>query len=220
MEWLGEARDKVDPKLPTVLVGHLHVAGAGLSHSLYRITEQDDVVFDTGFRPSWVQYVALGHVHKQQALRGLRDVWYAGSLDRLDFGERDDAKGVMLVEFGPAGLAGDPEPLPLPATPMHRLVIADPAAELPGLAACLPDRDVAIVHVTVSHLPGGPSRDEIMRAIRGTFPRYTEVKWAKFERAADNGRPEEIKPAADYRATVREFLARVRLENRNERGRS
>src|SRR5262249_22786815 len=37
-DWLNEAKTKVDPKLPTVLVGHLHVAGAGLSHSLYRIS--------------------------------------------------------------------------------------------------------------------------------------------------------------------------------------
>jgi exonuclease SbcD len=176
---------------------------------LYRITEQDDVVFDTGFRPNWVQYVALGHIHKQQALRGLRDVWYAGSLDRLDFSERDDQKGVVLVELNRTGLACDPVPLPLPATPMHRLMIADPAAELPGLAARVLDQKTAIVHVTVGHLPGGPSRQEITRAIQGTFPRYTEIVWTKPEAAANNGQPKAIKPAADYRATVREFLART-----------
>ena len=217
VDWLGEARDQVDPRLPTVLVGHLHVAGAGLSHCLYRITEQDDVVFDTGFRPSWVQYVALGHVHKQQAIRGLRDVWYAGSLDRLDFGERDDQKGLVIVELDPTGLVRDPEPIPIPATPMHRLVITDPAAELPGLAARVPDRDMAIIHVTVTHVPGGPSPGEIIRAIRGTFPRYTEVKWVKPEGATGNGRLGGIKPGVDYRATVREFLTSVPLKTDGDR---
>jgi exonuclease SbcD len=209
VEWLGEAKGKIEPKLPTVFVGHLHVAGAGLTHTLYKITEQDDVVFDTGFKPNWTQFVALGHIHKQQALSGLRDVWYAGSLDRLHFDERDDEKGVLLVELGPSGLTRDPQPLLLPATPMHRLVIANPATELPGLATRVPDPKAALVHVTVSHLPGGPTREEITRAIRGAFPRHTEIVWTRPEGTERGGRSLGIKPAADYRATVREYLARA-----------
>lgn len=208
VEWLGEAKAKIDPKVPTVFVGHLHVAGAGLSHTLYGITEQDDVVFDTGFRPNWVQFVALGHVHKRQALNGLRDVWYAGSLDRLHFDERDDEKGVVLVELGPGGLARDPEPISLPATPMHKVLISDPAAELPGLEALVPDPTAALVHVTVSNVPGGPTREEIIRAVRAAFPRHADIVWVKPEGTAGGGRGLGIKPAADYRATVREFLAR------------
>ena len=208
VEWLGEAKEKIDPKIPTVFVGHLHVVGAGLSHTLYRITEQDDVVFDTGFRPNWVQFAALGHVHKQQVLSGLQDVWYAGSLDRLHFDERDDEKGVVLVELDPSGLFRDPQPLLLPATAMHKVVISDPAAELPGLAARLPDQKAALVHVTVSHLPGGPTREEITRAIRSAFPRHADIVWTKPEGTASGGKGLGIKPAADYRATVREFLAR------------
>jgi exonuclease SbcD len=208
VEWLGEAKGKIDVKVPTVFVGHLHVAGAGLSHTLYQMTEQDDVVFDTGFRPNWVQFVALGHVHKQQALSGLRDVWYAGSLDRLHFGERDDEKGVVLVELGPGGLVRDPEPLLLSATPMHKVLISDPATELPGLADRLSEQKTALVHVTVNHLPGGPTREEITRAIRGAFPRHADIVWTKPEAVAGGGKCRGIKPAADYRATVREFLAR------------
>ncbi len=206
VEWLGDAKGKIDPKVPTVFVGHLHVAGAGLSHTLYRITEQDDVVFDTGFRPNWAQFVALGHIHKQQALSGLPDVWYAGSLDRLHFDERDDEKGVVLVELGPNGLTRDPEPLLLPATPMHKMVISDPAAELPGLIHRYTDRETALVHVTVTRVPSGPSLEEITRAIRIAFPRYTHIEPVRPETAG--GRSGGIKPSADYRATVREFLAR------------
>jgi exonuclease SbcD len=208
VEWLAEAKGKIDPKVPTVLVGHLHVTGAGLSHTLYQMTEQDDVVFDTGFRPSWVQFVALGHIHRQQALGGLRDVWYAGSLDRLHFDERDDEKGVVLVEVGPGGLVRDPAPIALAATPMHKVAISDPAGELDGLAGRLADPEAALVHVSACHLPGGPTRDEITRVVRGAFPRHTEIVWTKPEATADGGRSVGIKPAADYRATVREFLAR------------
>src|SRR5262249_38286758 len=167
-----------------------------------------DVVFVTGFRTNWVQCVGLGHVHKQQSLSGLRDMWYAGSLDRLHFDERDDGKGVVLVELGPGGLVRDPEPISLPATPMHKVLISDPAAELHGLAARVPDPTTALVHVTVSHVPGGPTREEIIRAVRAAFPRHADIVWTKPEGTVGGGRGLGIKPAADYRATVRELLAR------------
>ena len=66
---------------------------------------------------------------------------------------------------------------------------------------------MALVHVTVSHLPGGPTREEITRAIRGAFPRHADIVWTKPEGTV-GGKCPGIKPAADYRATVREFLAR------------
>lgn len=209
--WLADARAEVEAKLPTVLVGHLHVAGAGLSHALYRITEADDVVFDHGFRPNWVHYAALGHIHKPQALGGLPTVRYSGSLDRLDFGERDDDKGVVLVEVGPAGVVGEPTWLPIAPTPMHRVELAGTAGELDGLAGMVPDGDrwTALVRVVTTLVPGGPTRDEVVRAVRSTFPRYTEVTWARPDGGpAAEGSPEVLRPAADHRATVREYLAR------------
>jgi exonuclease SbcD len=205
VEWLGEAKQKIDPKVPTVLVGHLHVAGAGLSHTLYQMTEKDDVVFDTGFRPNWVQYVALGHVHKRQALGGLRDMWYAGSLDRLHFDERNDEKGVVLVELGPGGLVRDPEPLSIPPTPMYKVIISDPATELPAIAAHV-DRETALFHVTAACVPGGPSWAEITKAVRAAFPRHTHLDRERSERA-ERMAP-GIKRDPDYRVTVRQFLAR------------
>jgi exonuclease SbcD len=208
VEWLnGDAQSKLDPKLPTVLVGHLHITGAGLSHSLYRLTERDDVVFETGVRPAWAQYVALGHIHKQQALAGFADVWYSGSLDRLDFGERDDDKGVVMVEIDETGLRGEPVPLPLPATPMVRVVIDDAADELPTLAERVPDPMSSLVHVTARFRPGGPTRDEITRAVRVTFPRLIELAWERPDpHTAD--RPTSVCTATDYRATVRDYLSR------------
>jgi DNA repair protein SbcD/Mre11 len=209
--WLNEdAKERFDPKLPTVLVGHLHVAGAGLSHTLFKITEQDDVVFDTGHLGlNRAQYAALGHIHKPQSLTGLPHVRYAGSLDRLHFDERNDEKEVVLVELGPKGLLHEPQPLPIPATPMHRLTITDPGAELPGLADRVTDRETALVHVTVTHVPGGPTRDAIIRAIRTTFPRHTDVVWTKAEAGDGAGRTGGMTPGADYRDTVRRFLART-----------
>lgn len=201
-----------DPKLPTVLVGHLHVTGAGLTHSLYRLTEADDVVFDGGFRPGWVQYVALGHIHKRQALGGSRDVWYSGSLDRLDFGERDDDKGVVVVDVGRHGLVGEPQPLPLPVptTPMYRVELTGTPDELDGLAGRVPEveRWTALVQVTAAYAPGGPTRDEITRAVRQAFPRLVDLSWTRPEPAAGGSAGcGVVRPTADHRATVRDYLS-------------
>jgi exonuclease SbcD len=51
-----------------------------------------------------VDFVALGHIHKQQALHyASPPVVYAGSIDRVDFGEQDEAKGWVYVEIAEKG---------------------------------------------------------------------------------------------------------------------
>jgi exonuclease SbcD len=46
-------------------------------------------------------YVALGHIHKQQVLATDPPVVYAGSLERLDFSEEEDEKGFYVIGIEP-----------------------------------------------------------------------------------------------------------------------
>jgi exonuclease SbcD len=103
---------RFDPRLPTVLVAHVNVAGAEVG-SLFRISEAEDVVFDDQTLPDTFAYVALGHVHKAQALGGHGHVRYCGSVERMDLGERNDRKGVVAFELGAGGLVGSLATLPL-----------------------------------------------------------------------------------------------------------
>jgi DNA repair protein SbcD/Mre11 len=50
-------------------------------------------------------------------------VRYSGSIERMDLGERDDEKGVVLIDLGPDGIQGEPWTLPLEATPVYEVSI-------------------------------------------------------------------------------------------------
>lgn len=195
-----------DSRLPTVLIAHLHVRSAEV-HSLYRMTEREDIVFDLAdLNPDWA-YVALGHIHKPQAIQGRENIRYCGSLDRLDFGEKHEDHGVLVVEIGKSGLARPPERVPIRATPFHRITLTDPEAELPALAERFPDRATAIVSVAVDGAAAGPSRDEITRQLKRIFPRLYGIDWSQqpHDQSAERS---EFSPQADLSSNVRRYLAK------------
>lgn len=200
-EGIRKQAAKLDPTLPTVMAAHLHVRGSEM-HSLYKMTERDDILFDfADLNPGWA-YVALGHIHKPQALGGADHVRYPGSLDRLDFGDAHDDHGVLLLDIdGPNAVT--PTRLKIPGTPFHSIDIADAEAELPTLAEKYPDAATAIVRVTVTS-PGGLSRDEVVRKLRQLFPRWHDVRWAA-DPAADDA-PAAFTPRAGFETTVRDYL--------------
>jgi exonuclease SbcD len=201
-EWVQGVSSKpgFDPSLPTVLAAHLHVRGAEL-HTLYKMTDRDDVLFDfADLNPMWA-YVALGHIHKPQMLGGAANVHYPGSLDRLDFAESHDP-GVLLVDIVGANTVVH-DPLPIPATPFHTIELSDPEAELPTLAEKYPDHATAIVRVVVAPPAGGTSRDEIGRQVRKLFPRLHDLRWADIA-APDVATPFAVR--SGFETTVRDYL--------------
>ena len=206
-EWLQKASNEkpFDASLHTVLVGHLHVRGAEV-HTVYKMNAGDDVQFDLAeLNPMWA-YVALGHIHKPQMVNGQAHVRYPGSLDRLDFGETHEEHGVLLLEIGKSGLIGEPQHLPIPATPFHTISLTDLEAQLPGLAELYPDRETAIVRVHIAPQTTTLSRDEVNRQLKRIFPRLHELKWLESEMEMTG----EIGPRIDARAgletAVREYL--------------
>ncbi len=163
---------EIDPRLPAVLCAHAHVRGASM-HNLYRISEQEDVVFEeqdivTG-AGGWA-YAAYGHIHKPQALCGTTHVRYSGSIERLDLAEQHDDKSAVLVEIGDRGRLGEPALLPLSATPIYKLEIHDPDTELEGLAERYPQAQRALTYYRVHYQPGRHNREEIRRQMERVFP--------------------------------------------------
>lgn len=99
---LRQQAEALDPDLPALVVGHAHVFGAKVGAERL-LTMGSDPMYDLPtFDLPHVDYVALGHIHKHQALAYATPVVYAGSIDRVDFGEEHEDKGFVLVELDPA----------------------------------------------------------------------------------------------------------------------
>jgi DNA repair protein SbcD/Mre11 len=98
--------EALDPNLPAIVVGHAHLFGAKIGAERL-LSMGGDPMYDlqTFDLPS-IDYVGLGHIHKHQVLNYTApQVVYAGSIDRVDFGEQDEAKGWVLVEIAEKGRA-------------------------------------------------------------------------------------------------------------------
>jgi DNA repair exonuclease SbcCD nuclease subunit len=208
---LPDNRNRYDETARTVLVAHLGVVGADLSRGLFKLTEKEDILLDDGNVPTWPDYVALGHIHKPQCLKGLPHIRYPGSLDRLDFGERDDEqaapRGVVLVEIGPTGRRGEPEVLKLPPTPMYDVQLVGDTLSEAELRAQYPEAKQALARITVQYRVGVDSRDAIDRKVRALFPRFTHIDWWEVGRMSDPG-GHALRTRTDFPGTVRAYLER------------
>jgi exonuclease SbcD len=96
---LNRLTEELDPEFPAVLVGHFSVSNAVYgSERGMAIGADAEVSIQDLANPAW-DYVALGHIHYRQCLHEEPPVVYAGSLDRVDFGEEHDDKGFVWIEI-------------------------------------------------------------------------------------------------------------------------
>ena len=92
---------QVDPEVPAVLMGHFSVSEAKLGSERTVMLGRDVVVLKSVLAdPVW-DYVALGHIHRHQQLNAGEHppIVYAGSLERIDFGEEKEPKGFVVAEI-------------------------------------------------------------------------------------------------------------------------
>ena len=100
---LDNYHQQLDPNLPTISTAHINIdqSLAGIEQELYignTLTVAADI-----FVHKNVDYVALGHVHKYQIIRDAKPaIVYAGSLERVDFGEEKEDKGFIHIELSRA----------------------------------------------------------------------------------------------------------------------
>ena len=92
---------QLDPEVPAVLAAHLSVSGATFGSERSVMVGRDAVILRSTLEDSGWDYVALGHIHNHQSINddNYPPVVYAGSLERIDFGEEGEPKGFCWVEL-------------------------------------------------------------------------------------------------------------------------
>jgi exonuclease SbcD len=88
-----------DANAPTVLTMHGTIDGAQPGAERGMTLGNDMIIPRSMLTLPGIDYVALGHIHKHQAHGVYPAMVYPGSLDRVDFGERKDDKGCVLVQL-------------------------------------------------------------------------------------------------------------------------
>ncbi len=103
-----------------VLLGHLMVEHAKAGGGERELTLAETYAVKSGRLPTNLDYIALGHIHKPQALPGFNAQGrYCGSPIQLDFGERATEPEVLIVDID----AGTPTSIrSVPLTSGRRLV--------------------------------------------------------------------------------------------------
>ncbi len=131
---LEEEIRKLDPDIPTILLGHLMVSRARFgAEQFLAVGRGFTIPISLLIRPEF-DYVALGHVHKHQNLNPNNDppVIYPGSIERVDFSEEKEEKGYVLLNLKKGEI--DWNFCPLPARPFLTIKIDISQAEDPQSA--------------------------------------------------------------------------------------
>ncbi len=98
-QWLEEA----DPDLPVILTAHASIQGAVYGGERTVMLGKDLVLSGSLVKDERLDYVAMGHIHKNQDLNegAHPPVIYPGSIERVDFGEAKDKKYFVIADVTP-----------------------------------------------------------------------------------------------------------------------
>ncbi|GAC1494048.1 MAG: exonuclease subunit SbcD [Chamaesiphon sp.] len=110
----GEIR-RLDPEVPTVLLGHLMADKASLGAERFLAVGKGFTIPLSLLTRSCFDYVALGHVHRHQNLNKSNNppIIYPGSIERVDFSEEKEDKGFVLVQIEKGNVQWEFCPLPV-----------------------------------------------------------------------------------------------------------
>lgn len=153
--------------------------------------------------PASLHYVALGHLHRTQAVPGAGcPAWYPGSPLALDFGEENDRKAVLIVEAVP-GSPATVRQVPLEAGRGLR-TLRGSMADLRELAKDVGD---AWLRVEVDE----PARAGLAEEVRELLPNAVQVSARPVEAAEGGTRAPRLGRSPDE--LFAEYLAEQGVED-------
>ncbi|MFX0200080.1 MAG: exonuclease SbcCD subunit D [Candidatus Hodarchaeota archaeon] len=87
-----------------VLFAHYYIEGAKLRETRYPTVLPGEFKFSLDMIPDNLDLAVFGHVHLHQIVgkRGSTEILYPGAIERIDWGERNDKKGFLILKpFAP-----------------------------------------------------------------------------------------------------------------------
>jgi exonuclease SbcD len=158
--------DRFDSDSVNIVLAHLMVSGGTLGGGERSAHTIFDYWVPAAAFPATAHYVALGHLHRAQAIDGPCPLRYCGSPLQLDFGETKDDKSIAIIDAHP-GAPAKVETVALQAGRRLRTITGTLAA-LAGLAGTTGDDHLRIV---VDERPRAGLADEV----RSLFPDAVDV---------------------------------------------
>jgi exonuclease SbcD len=172
---LGAFADGFQSDRVNLVLGHMFVSGAKPGGGERQITIGADYAVSPAKLPGTAHYIALGHIHRPQAVRAApAPTRYCGSLIQLDFGEREQMKSVVIVDAEPGRRARTNE-IKLGAGRELRDVTGT-LDELPALAGAAGEAYLRVTVRTDGPVPGIADR------VREMLPNALDVR-LDYERA-------------------------------------
>jgi DNA repair protein SbcD/Mre11 len=192
----------IDPSLPTVFIAHINVAGV-TTPSEHELTYDEGIRLGRGDLPiaSNLKYIALGHIHQSQKIDHPVPCFYSGSIDKMNWGEKEDQKQVILIDIPDDGDA-DVTLLEIKTTPFYSIDIS--TSQLETLPSTYPDLDRAFAIVNVNN-DNGVDPASIYRIVREICPRQIGINIAGIN--TKNAIPDSALQSKNYSETVQSYLA-------------
>lgn len=99
MAAIAQLISQSNPDLPLILTAHTSIVGASFGSERAVMLGHELVLGNQFVMDKRLDYVALGHIHKHQNLNAGNNppIIYPGSIERIDFGEKNEEKGYVLA---------------------------------------------------------------------------------------------------------------------------
>ncbi len=148
-----------------LFTGHLTVVGGKVGGGEREVHTVADYAVPAAIFPPTTSYVALGHLHKAQAITGPCPIRYSGGPLAVDFGEEDHTPSVAIVDVAP-GVPARARTVPLTAA----VPLATVRGSLEQLAKAKVD-ERAWLRVFVTE----PARAGLRAEVADLFPRAVQI---------------------------------------------
>lgn len=168
---------------PVVLMGHLAVSGADIQgHDENSIGGMDYVEIEKmGY---YYDYLALGHIHHPQFIKGRKNARYSGSPIQINFDEMYP-HSVTIVEMDRHGEEPRTREVVIKNEYQFLTIPSDPKPfeeALKELATCaIPDKSYVCLNVKVKDFVPADAEAQIQNTLKGRACRFCKIKITKEE---------------------------------------